>query len=37
MFELDFVSVVVGYIIGVVLCYHTTHLLFVEANDESER
>lgn len=36
MYGLDFVSVVVGYILGVVLCYSIQHILFVETNDESK-
>lgn len=36
MYDFDFVSVVVGYIVGVVLCYSTQHILFVETNDEGE-
>ena len=36
MYEFDFVSVVVGYICGVLLAHSTTHLFFVEKNDEGE-
>jgi len=36
MYEFDFVSVVCGYILGVLLAYSTTHILFVETDDESE-
>lgn len=36
MFQLDLASVVVGYVLGVVLCYSAAHLVFVEANDEDE-
>ena len=36
MFEFDLASAVIGYIIGVLLCYNTAHLLFVETNDEGE-
>lgn len=33
MYQLDFISVVVGYIIGVILCYQTMHLLYTETQD----
>jgi len=36
MYEIDFVSVAIGYIFGVLLVYSTQHLFFVEENDESE-
>lgn len=36
MYGLDFVSVVVGYVIGIVLCYSTVHVMFLETNDEGE-
>ena len=36
MYDLDFASVVVGYVIGVLLCYSTQHILFVETDDESK-
>lgn len=36
MYDFDFVSVVVGYIVGVLLCYSTQHILFLETNDENE-
>ena len=36
MYELDFISVVVGYICGVLLCYSTQHILFMETHDEGE-
>jgi hypothetical protein len=36
MYEFDFVSVVVGYICGVLLVYSTQHLFFVETDDEGE-
>jgi hypothetical protein len=36
MYEFDLVSAVVGYIIGVILCHNTQHILFMEKNDESE-
>ena len=36
MFEIDFFSIVLGYIIGVVLCYNTAPLFFTEKNDEDK-
>lgn len=36
MYDFDFVSIVVGYIVGVVLSFNTAHLLFVENADEQE-
>ncbi len=36
MYDFDFVSVATGYVIGVILCYSVTHLIFVETHDESE-
>lgn len=33
MYQLDFISVVVGYIIGVILCYQTMHLLYTDTQD----
>lgn len=36
MYEIDFVSVAIGYIFGVLLVYSTQHLFFVEADDEGE-
>jgi hypothetical protein len=36
MYGLDFASVIVGYVVGVLLCYSTTHILFVEADDENK-
>lgn len=36
MYELDFVSVVVGYVLGVLLYHSVQHILFVETNDESK-
>jgi hypothetical protein len=33
MIQLDFISVVVGYIIGVILCYQTMHLLYADAQE----
>jgi|688.fasta_scaffold269787_3 hypothetical protein len=36
MYEFDFVSVVCGYILGVLLCYSTTHILFVETDNEDQ-
>lgn len=36
MYEFDFVSVVTGYIVGVLLCYSTTHIIFMDHNDEGE-
>ena len=36
MYGLDFASVIVGYVVGVLLCYSTTHILFVEANNEDK-
>lgn len=36
MYEIDFVSVVIGYIFGVLLAHSTSHLFFVETNDEGE-
>jgi hypothetical protein len=36
MYEFDFVSVVFGYVAGVLLCYSITHVIFVEKDDESE-
>jgi len=36
MYEIDFVSAVIGYICGVLLAYNTTHLFFVEKDNEGE-
>ena len=36
MYEFDFISVVVGYVAGVLLCYSTTHIMFVENNNEDK-
>lgn len=36
MYDFDFASLVIGYIIGVVLCFNTAHLLFVENADDQE-
>lgn len=33
MYQLDFISVVVGYIIGIILCYQTMHLLYTDTQD----
>lgn len=34
MYEFDFISVVVGYIAGVFLAYHTTRLFFAEEDND---
>jgi hypothetical protein len=33
MFELDFISVVIGYVAGILLCYHTAPMFFVHDDD----
>lgn len=34
MYEIDFVSVVVGYIVGFILCYSISKVIFMENENE---
>ncbi len=34
MFEIDFISVVIGYIVGILLCYHTAPMFFIHENNQ---
>ena len=36
MYEFDLVSVVLGYLVGVFLCFNTMHSIFVTHKDDTE-
>jgi hypothetical protein len=36
MYNLDFVSVAVGYIVGVALCYTTMHMIYTMENADDD-
>lgn len=36
MYQFDLVSVIIGYFVGVFLCFNTMRSIFVENRDESE-
>ena len=36
MYNLDFVSVTVGYIVGVALCYTTMHMIYTMENADDD-
>lgn len=36
MYNIDFVSVVVGYVVGVALCYTTMHMIYQMENEDTD-
>lgn len=34
MFEIDFISIVIGYVAGILLCYHTAPMFFIHENNQ---
>ena len=36
MYQFDLVSAILGYLVGVFLCFNTMHYIFVENKDETE-
>lgn len=35
-FTIDFVSIMIGYIIGVALCYTTMHMIYQMENEDND-